>query len=238
MIFAEGHRGAAALYPENTLLSFEKAIEMGVDAFEFDVWLSKDGVPVISHDRVLWRTCGVVRAITDLTVAELKELDPCCPEQFGKKFSGQVKIATLQEILELIKKKKPDLKLGVEIKQYTEETVDRAVELLREYGVFGQCWFYAFNGRIIRYLKERYGARTMGYPDFLMKEFCGYDCYDEIGLSLQVVRSEVFEVFRAKGLPMHFYCADTPEDVELCIEKGASLITANDPRPLLKRLGR
>ena len=34
------------------------------------------------------------------------------------------------------------------------------------------------------------------------------------------------------------YCADTTEDVELCIQKGASLITANDPIPLLKYLGR
>ena len=49
-IFVEGHRGACALYPENTLLSFEKAIEMGVDAVEFDIWLSKDKVPVLMHD--------------------------------------------------------------------------------------------------------------------------------------------------------------------------------------------
>ena len=36
-IFIEGHRGACELYPENTLLSYEKAIDMGVDAFEFDI---------------------------------------------------------------------------------------------------------------------------------------------------------------------------------------------------------
>ena len=39
-----------------------------------------------------------------------------------------------------------------------------------------------------------------------------------------------------KGLPMHLYCADTEEDVQFCIEKGASLITANDPSALLKLL--
>jgi hypothetical protein len=37
-----------------------------------------------------------------------------------------------------------------------------------------------------------------------------------------------------KGLPTHLFCADTEEDVQLCIDKGADLITANDPRPLLK----
>ena len=97
-------------------------------------------------------------------------------------------------------------------------------------------WFYAFNGRILRYLKEKYNARTMGYPDFQMQEFDGYDCYDEIGLSMRVVRSEICDVYLQKGLPIHMYCADTEEDVRLCIEKGASLITANDPRSLLKIL--
>ena len=41
-----------------------------------------------------------------------------------------------------------------------------------------------------------------------------------------------------KGMPIHMYCADTAEDVELCISLGADLITANDPVPLMKRLGR
>ena len=45
-IVVEGHRGFCAEYPENTLLSYEKAIELGVDAIEFDVWLSKDKVPI------------------------------------------------------------------------------------------------------------------------------------------------------------------------------------------------
>ena len=93
---------------------------------------------------------------------------------------------------------------------------------------------YAFNGRIIRYLKEKYNARTMGYPDFQMGEFDGYDCYDEIGISMQVARSEVFEIYKNKNLPMHMFCADTEEDVRFCVERGASLITANDPRALIK----
>jgi len=128
------------------------------------------------------------------------------------------------------------LKLGVEIKEYTEETVDITVKALKEYGVFEACWFYAFNGRVLRYIKETYNGRTMGYPDFQMQEFDGYDAYDEIGLSLAIARSEVADVYIAKGLPVHMYCADTKEDVQFCIEKGASLITANHPGALLNML--
>jgi len=236
MIYVEGHRGFCALYPENTLLSFEKAMELGVDAIEFDIWLSKDKVPVLMHDGNAFRTCGVDCDLRDMTLAQIKQLDPCSFRTFGDTFRGQVQVPTLKELLKLRKEKRPDLKLGVEIKEYTEETVDIAVLELKEYGVFDLCWFYAFNGRILRYLKEKYNARTMGYPDFQMQEFDGYDCYDEIGLSMRVVRSEICDIYLQKGLPIHMYCADTEEDVRLCIEKGASLITANDPRPLLKVL--
>ena len=81
----------------------------------------------------------------------------------------------------------------------------------------------------------------MGYPDFQMKRFDyvdGYRYYDEIGLSMSIVKSEVFPIFASKGLPMHMFCADTDEDVKLCIEKGASLITANELVPLFNALDR
>ena len=237
-IYAEGHRGMCAFYPENTILSFEAAIDFGVDAIEFDIWLSKDKIPVFMHDGNAMRTAGVDKFLRDMTLEEIKELDPCYSQKFGDKFKGKVKVATFRELLELRKAKGSDIKLGVEIKEYTEETVDITIAMLREYGISitEDCWFYAFNGRIIRYLKEKYGARTMGYPDFYMAEFDGYDAYDEIGLPIKIVRSEIFDFYAKKGLPMHMYCADTAEDVNFCIEKGASLITANDPHALLEIL--
>ena len=80
----------------------------------------------------------------------------------------------------------------------------------------------------------------MGYPDFLMQEFepDSYTYYDEIGINMRVMRSEVFPIFAAKNLPMHMYCADSEADVRYAIEHGAALITANEPIPLLTVLGR
>lgn len=239
-VYAEGHRGLCAHYPENTMISYAAAIEAGVDAIEFDVWLSKDKVPVLMHDGNAMRTAGVDRNLRDMTLKEIKELCPAYEAKFGDKFKGKVQVPTFEELLILRKEKCPTLKLGVEIKEYTEETVDLTVNMLEKYGisVSEDCWFYAFNGRIIRYLKERYGARTMGYPDYKMAEFDGYDAYDEIGLSLELVYSELYDFYKAKGMPIHTYCADTEEDVKYCLEKGADLITANDPEALLKLLGK
>ena len=88
-ILVEGHRGYAAKYPENTLISFKAALELGVDAFEFDVWLTSDKIPVLMHDGNAKRTCGVDRHVRDMTLAEVKELDAGYAEKFGDKFTGQ-----------------------------------------------------------------------------------------------------------------------------------------------------
>ena len=49
----QGHRGARGLLPENTIPAFERAIELGVDVLEFDLGVTRDGVPVVHHDRAL-----------------------------------------------------------------------------------------------------------------------------------------------------------------------------------------
>ena len=76
VIITEGHRGYCAAYPENTLLSFAKAMELGVDAIEFDVWLTADKVPVLMHDCSPYRTCGVGGELRAMTLAEVKRLEP------------------------------------------------------------------------------------------------------------------------------------------------------------------
>ena len=240
-ILVEGHRGYCARYPENTLISYEAAMDLGVDAFEFDVWLTSDKVPVLMHDGNCLRTCGVNRHLRDMTYDEVKKLDACYSDKFGDLYRGQgIGVPTLEQTLQLAERKRTDILFGVEIKEYTEETVDITVELLKKYGVFDRCYFYAFNGRIIKYIKTKYNGRTMGYPDIQMKEFT-HDCYgyyEEIGLSMNFVKSELCQFYVDKGMPVHMYCADNEEDVRLCIERGADLITANDPIPLMKILGR
>jgi glycerophosphoryl diester phosphodiesterase len=241
-IFVEGHRGYCAKYPENTLISFEAALDLGVDGIEFDVWLTSDKVPMLMHDGNALRTCGVNKHLRDMTYEEAKTLEASYRGKFGDQYVGlgkQVEVPTLEELLQLCVAKRPDIVLGVEIKEYTEETVDLTVELLKKYGFFDGCCFYAFNAHIIQYLKTKYGARTMGYPDFQMKEWTpgSYDYYDELGLSLTLVKSEILPIYKAKNLPIHMYCADNDADVDLFIREGAPFITANDPIPLMKRLG-
>ena len=70
-----GHRGAMGYAPENTFASFERAVEIGVDAIELDVHLTADGEVVVIHDHELNRTTNGQGVVGEKTLSELKRLD-------------------------------------------------------------------------------------------------------------------------------------------------------------------
>lgn len=84
-----GHRGASGAYPENTMLAFKKAIELGANGIECDVHVCKSREVVVIHDTTLERTTNGKGRVHDLTLGELKKLDA------GK---GET-IPTLEEVL-------------------------------------------------------------------------------------------------------------------------------------------
>jgi glycerophosphoryl diester phosphodiesterase len=100
-----GHRGASAVAPENTLAAFSRALEDGADGIEFDVRLSRDGVPVVIHDASLKRTAQIDRLVGDLDASELQGCDVSSwfrPAQSeNKQFVGTV--PSLAEVFELFR---------------------------------------------------------------------------------------------------------------------------------------
>ncbi len=65
LIFA--HRGVQTIAPENTILAFEKALEIGIDGIELDVQLTKDGEIVVIHDEELGRICNGIGLVKDMS---------------------------------------------------------------------------------------------------------------------------------------------------------------------------
>ena len=99
-----GHRGARAYAPENTLTSFKKALEIGVDAIELDVRKTKDNQLVVIHDADVKRTTDGEGLVSELTLKEIEGFDAG---------SGE-KIPTLEETLDFLDKK---VKVFVELKE-------------------------------------------------------------------------------------------------------------------------
>ncbi|KYK26769.1 hypothetical protein AYK26_04820 [Euryarchaeota archaeon SM23-78] len=105
MVLVTAHRGFSSKYPENTLLSIRKAIDLGAEWVEVDVWLSLDHHVIVFHDKSLDRTTNGKGRIAWKTLKEIKKCRT-------KKRNQQIPV--LEEVLELIKKSKT--KLNVEIK--------------------------------------------------------------------------------------------------------------------------
>lgn len=87
-----GHRGAKGYEPENTLIAFEKAINLGVDGIELDVHLSSDKELIVIHDETVDRTTNGKGEVNQLSLKELKAL----------KIEITEKIPTLTEVLDLV----------------------------------------------------------------------------------------------------------------------------------------
>lgn len=113
------HRGAAAYAPENTIASYDLAVDMKADYIEIDVQRSKDGELVVIHDTSVDRTTDGSGKVGDLTLEEMKSLD--AGSWKGEQFAGE-EIPTFEEVLDryhgkvgiLIEMKSPELYPGIE----------------------------------------------------------------------------------------------------------------------------
>jgi glycerophosphoryl diester phosphodiesterase len=115
-----GHRGAKGYVEENTLASFQKAIELGVDGIELDVHLSSDGKIIVIHDDTIDRTTSDKGFVKDISKAALEKLS----------------IPSLEAVFDLVDKK---CFINVELKTY--ETADKVAELIDHY-VSEKGWNY------------------------------------------------------------------------------------------------
>lgn len=115
-----GHRGAKGYVAENTLASFQKAIDLGADGIELDVHLSLDGKVIVIHDETVDRTTSGKGFVKDYSATELKALG----------------IPTLISVFELVNQK---CFINVELKTY--ETANKVAELIEHY-VAEKGWKY------------------------------------------------------------------------------------------------
>jgi glycerophosphoryl diester phosphodiesterase len=146
-----GHRGAMSLAPENTLAAFAMAREVGADGVEFDAQLSADGELVIIHDHTLERTTDGHGAVSNHSLAELKQLH--AGRWFDARYSGE-RIPTLQEVIDLLGN---EMFLNIELKGGHGESVelpDRVVECVRRNRCEGRVLLSSFHMETLRRVRE------------------------------------------------------------------------------------
>lgn len=238
MIKNFAHRGFSGMYPENTMLAFQKAVETeGCNGIELDVHLIKDGELVIIHDETIDRTCvnGTGR-VKDFTYDELKKFD------VSFKFAGQCEpqhIPTLREYFELVKDK--DIVTNIELKTgiYEYTGIEQKVwDLIQEFGLEEKIIISSFNHETVMRMKQLCPAMPCGLlteswlinPGQYVKA-CGIECYHPIYLSLS---EEVVAEVKSHGIMINTWTVNEEEDIKTMIERGVTSIIGNFPDRITK----
>ena len=217
-----GHRGAAAVAPENTLLSVAKAIEIGVDAVEIDVRLTKDRELVVIHDASVDRTTNGRGPVSQYELRDIKTLDAGRGE----------KIPTLQEVVDLVG---GHVTLVVELKE--EETEKKVVELIRKNHFEQQVYVISFWHGLVKTVKAlapriKTGVLLVGCPvDACVATQASADA---VVMRYGFVNRDFVETAHKEGLQVLIWNIDDRNLLKPYVEMGVDGIASNDPQVLVE----
>lgn len=253
-IYVAAHRGWCSKYPENTLIAFEKAIELGVDQVECDVRVTLDNELVVIHDATVDRTTNGIGRVCEKTLAEIKALD--AGSYKGEEFAG-TQIPTFKEFMDLVKDH-PTLTLDIELKEYPDqpgnetralEVCDRVLKMIDEYGYTDRVVINAFSAPLHEYIYKTYGNKYrqhVYYPICVMRgkvtvnpyEYGYCTCmfkafYNELNMATKTEFDMMAEI---GPQPWAGACVKDEVGVDMAIANGAYLITCNNPDLILDLL--
>jgi glycerophosphoryl diester phosphodiesterase len=232
-----GHRGASAHAPENTLAAFQMAIDAGADGVEFDVQLSRDGVPVVIHDATLQRTGGQTDAVADLTAAELSAVD--VGSWFGPKFRGQ-HVPTLIEVLEFCRGlRRIYIELKVNVADFSPLAA-AVCDTIRPSPDLPQMIVKSFRLGAIPLVRQslpevqtaalfepaiRDLIRRRRYMLALAREFGAH----QISIHRSLITRKLARLASEAQMPITIWTADNPRWVKRATSLGIGAIITNDP---------
>jgi glycerophosphoryl diester phosphodiesterase len=204
-----GHRGAKGHVAENTLASFQKALDMGADAIELDVHVCATGELVVIHDFTVDRTTNGTGEVQKLSLGQIKRL----------MIEGVHPVPTLEEVLELVGRK-----CFVNIEMKGRHTAKPVSELMKRYV---EEKGYSYNDFIVSsFQREELKAISEINPDI------------HLGILTQASVTQAWEwadEFSAKALHPHFSLL-TQSNVEKAQKAGYKVFTwtVNDPEDIAR----
>ncbi len=225
------HRGASGRAPENTLLAFRYAFELGADAIECDVQLSADGEPVILHDATVDRTTNGRGAVAALSLEKLRQLDAGAGEP----------IPTLQEVLELCREAGKLVNLEVKAETLAQaQAIARVVGQAIERGqhhervLVSSFWLPA-----VAALKQAHPAIRIAtlhgglrWRFFSMLRAARASGADAIHPQSALVSRGLVEAAHTAGLEVNVWTVDQPKTMRRLLSWGVDGIMTNYPEVL------
>lgn len=144
------HMGGDKVWPGDTRFAYDQAAKLGVDAFDLDVHITKDGVIVLMHDDTVDRTTGVSGAVEDFSYSELEGLDAAynwTPDKgatFPYRGKG-IKVTRLEELFAAY----PDMRYLIEIKNSKNPIARPLADLIHQYDMQRRVLVASFHGDLL-----------------------------------------------------------------------------------------
>ena len=232
------HRGAAAVRPENTMIAFKKAMELGADAIETDVQLTKDGHLVLIHDESLDRTTNGKGWVKEYTLQELKKLD--AGSWFSSRYSTE-KIPTVDELFTLIHSS--PMWVNIEIKDgffLYPGIEERLIQKIKEYQMMTRVIVSSFNHfSLMKFHTLAPEIKTAILYMGGIKEPWNYA--KKIGAKglhpyYPILNKEAIRHAHQEGFTVYPFTVDRLEEMERLIELGVDGMITNVPDQLISIL--
>jgi glycerophosphoryl diester phosphodiesterase len=234
------HRGASAELPENTLPAFERAVEIGVDALEMDLQITRDGHLIVVHDDTAARMAAAQLAWSEIDLADARALDVgwgFLADDGTRPFAGKgIAVSTFADILDAF----PTTEINVDIKRCP---VDAVLELLRAKHAEDRVTLASFaTGAAVAMRRRGYGGATalsqgevltlVSLPALIWRQLPFTGTAAQVPTHHRMVRFDR-PTFIAKchslGLRVDFWTIDDPAEAARLIALGADGIMTNDP---------
>jgi len=247
---AFAHRGGSKLWPENTMVAFQGAVQLGCRYLETDLRTTRDGVLVTIHDETLDRISDGSGPVHALTLTELKRLDA------GYRFSpdgGQtfpfrgkeVTVPTLAEVVQAF----PDICLNLEIKQKEPSLVEALVTFIEEQDAHDRILVGSFHDRMLKEFRRRTGGRVatsaaswearlfwlasrLGLTRFLRLPYDALQVPPRQG-PLPVVDRRFVQAAHRLGIQVHVWTVDESEEMRRLLNLGVDGLMSDRPDLLL-----
>jgi glycerophosphoryl diester phosphodiesterase len=242
------HRGASAERPENTRLAFERAVEVGADALEMDVHLTRDGVLIVAHDDTALRTAGVPAAWREVDLVDARRFDVgwgFVAKDGTRPYAGVgVAVSTFDEILTAF----PSLPINVDLKG---DSVGPMLELIRRHRAEERVTLASFQlATLLDARKRGYGGDTalaqrevvalLALPQAAWRQLPFTGRAAQLPVRAGPIRLDR-PAFIAKchdlGLRVDYWTIDDPAEARRLLDLGADGIMTNDPAALRPLFG-
>ena len=221
------HRGVSGLERENTCPAFVAAGVKDYYGIETDIHITCDGKIIVYHDDKLTRLLGIDRVIEECEFDYLRSLT--LPDKDDTVLRKDLFLPTLEEYLSICKKyeKRAILELKNPMKR---EYVEKAVNVVKDMGMFDNTTFISFFGENLVTLKEIDASADAQFlsdkandevADFILKNGLGADIY------YKSLTKEFVDLMHANGRMVNCWTVDSAEDASMLKELGVDQITSN-----------